>query len=97
MASLLGWMKTRLVYLNRLGRQQCLITKSNKHQFFFSPLSGSFAFLSDFRDAEQTMYLKTQYNCFYTRNKIFSTIHNSLALRSGDTLTNDRLERWCYC
>ena len=20
-----------------------------------------------------------------------------LTLRSGDTLTNDRLERWCYC
>ena len=27
-------------------------------------------------------------------NKILSL---KLTLRSGDTLTNDRLERWCYC
>ena len=28
---------------------------------------------------------------------IFQLCSSALTLRSGDTLTNDRLERWCYC
>ena len=30
-------------------------------------------------------------------NGIFQLCPSALTLRSGDTLTNDRLERWCYC
>ena len=30
-------------------------------------------------------------------NGLFQLCPSALTLRSGDTLTNDRLERWCYC
>lgn len=32
-----------------------------------------------------------------TRAFISWKIFDELTLRSGDTLTNDRIERWCYC
>ena len=30
-------------------------------------------------------------------SKFLETVHSQLTLRSGDTVTNDRIERCCYC
>ena len=69
----LGW----FIWIDWEGSKVWSVKAMNTNLFFWL-LTGFFAFLSDFRDTEQTMYLQTQYSCFYTRKNNFSTILNSL-------------------
>ena len=65
--------------------------------FSFIPILFSIFITELKRCLETADWLDSMWLFTCRANAIFQLCPSASTLRSGDTLTNDRLERWCYC